>query len=293
MTDLSPLTLDEVLADIRTLPSLPAAVDALVVALGNENISIDELAQGVAKDQVLAARALRVANSAFYGLRHKVASIHEAIVVLGFSAVGSLVTAASVAGYFKPGADSGFDLPRFWRHSFGAALCARALLRDLHSRAPLPNPESGFTAGLLHDIGTLLLATTRPAHYARVVEASIDQGCGILQAERQVLGFDHAAVGAALAVRWNFPSAIVLAVARHHEPESATGETLVDVVHAANALAYGLEWQADSEAMAQEVAAAIDPAVWRRLGLNADALPDLLAGLVPEHQAYCAMLASN
>ncbi len=293
MSELPVLTLDTVLADIRQLPSLPAAVDALVVALGNDNISIDELAQGVAKDQALAARALRVANSAFYGLQHKVASIHEAIVVLGFSAVGSLVTAASVTGFFKPGAGSGFDLQRFWCHSFGAALCARALVRNLHPNPTRLNPESGFTAGLLHDIGALMLATTRPQHYARVIAVSNEQGCRIQQAERQVLGFDHAAVGAALASRWCFPPAIVLAVARHHEPESATGEILVDIAHAANALAYGRDWRGDAGAMTEAVTASIEPAVWRRLGLDEAALSDLLAGIAPEHEAYCAMLAMD
>ncbi len=293
MSELPVLTLDTVLADIHLLPSLPAAVDALVVALSNDNISIDELAQGVAKDQALAARALRVANSAFYGLQHKVASIHEAIVVLGFRAVGSLVTAASVTGYFKPSPDSGFDLQRFWCHSFGAALCARALVRGLHPNPARLNPESGFTAGLLHDIGALMLATTHPAHYARVIAMSNEQGCRIQQAERHVLGFDHAAVGAALAVRWSFPPDIVLAVARHHEPESATGETLVDVAHAANALAYGLAWHGDAGAPSWTLEATVDPAVWRRLGLNEDSLHDVLDAIAPEHQAYCAMLVMD
>jgi putative nucleotidyltransferase with HDIG domain len=293
MTEISPLTLDAVMSDIRELPSLPAAVDALVAALANDNISIDELAQGVAKDQVLAARALRVANSAFYGLQHKVASIQDAIVVLGFRAVGSLVTAASVTGYFKPRDDIGFDLQRFWHLSFGAALCARALVRNLHPNPGHLNPESGFTAGLLHDIGVLLLITTRLENYSKVLELSRQQACSIQLAEQQILGFDHAAVGAALARRWSFPADIVLAVARHHEPESAAGEVLVDVVHVANILAYGLVWRGDPDNMVAALTAEIHPAVWRRLKLQADSITDLLAAITPEHEAFCAMLAMD
>jgi putative nucleotidyltransferase with HDIG domain len=293
MPELVALTLDAVLADIERLPSLPAAVDALVAALGDENISIDELARGIAKDQVLAARALRVANSAFYGLRHKVSSIHEAIVVLGFSAVGSLVTAASVTGYFKPSADSGFDLKPFWRHCFGAALCARALARNLRQNASKLNPESAFTAGLLHDIGALLLATTRPAHYAEVLAACNQQDRKLHQVERRILGFDHAAVGAALAVRWRFPPEIVLAVARHHEPESAAGEIMVDVVHAANMLAYELAGCALADADERELLSCFHPAVGRRLGLDEKSLHGLLEGILPEHEAFSAMLEAD
>ena len=309
---MTPLSLDEVLADIRQLPSLPAAVNELIRALDNESTGIDQLADGISKDQSLAARALRVANSPFYGVQHKVASIHEAIVVLGFRAVGSLVTAASITGFFSPPREVPFDLTRFWRHSIGTALCARALARKVGL-----DPEVGFTAGLLHDIGVLMLLTTRPTHYAAVLAYQDAHDGHLREAEHEVLGFDHGAAGEALALRWRFPTEIVRAVALHHTPSAGGSEanailspdcpspalpataggrahalqdkaTLIDVVHFANILAHALDLATAPQALVPPV----DPGAWRRLGLTGVTLKSLLAGIEQEHESYCALLAA-
>ncbi len=281
------LSLDEVLADIHELPSLPAAVSELVRTLDDEAAGIDQLAEGIAKDQSLAARALRVANSPFYGIPHRVASIHDAIVILGFRAVGSLVTAASVTGYFAPPPHDAFDLPRFWRHGIGAALCARALARSAEL-----DVEAAFTAGLLHDIGVLVLLTTRPRHYARVLEYRAAHDCERVEAERELLGFDHARVGEALAERWRFPAEISRAVALHHAPEQAPGgatrPTLGDVVHVANILAHALDLSGDPN----ELVPPMDPLAWRRIGLDPAELKLMLFGIEQEHEGYCALLAA-
>lgn len=230
------LTLADVMAEMRELPSLPAAVDPLISALRNDAVSTDHLAHDIGMDPALAARVLRVANSPFYGVQKKVASIHVAIVVLGLNAVGSLVMAASVTGYFKPTTDSGLDLSHFWRHSIGVALSARALARGTRR-----GPEVCFTAGLLHDSGRLLLASLRPLLYQQVMAWRNEQDCLISAAESHVLGFDHAELGAALAERWRFPAEIVDAVANHHHPAGNAHATLVDVVHAADAIAHALD----------------------------------------------------
>jgi len=278
---LTPLTLEEVLADIRQLPSLPAVVGELIRTLDNESAGVDQLAEGIAKDQSLAARALRVANSPFYGIQHKVASIHDAIVILGFRAVGSLVTAASVTGFFSPPKSIPFDLTRFWRHGIGAALCARAL-----ARASSMDAEAAFTAGLLHDIGVLMLVTTRPAHYAVVLAHREANDCLLVEAEQAVLGFDHAAAGAALASCWRFPEEVARAVALHHAPDGGMG--LVDVVHVANILAHALDLAGDPQARVPP----LNPEAWRHLGLDQAALKALLPGIEQEHESYCALLAT-
>ena len=279
---MAPLTLDEVVASVGQLPALPAVVDELIRAFENEAVGVDELAGGVAKDQALAARVLRVANSPFYGVQQKVASIHDAIVVLGFRAVGSLVMAASVTGYFSPAEQSTFDLAGFWRHSIGAALCAKALARRTGLDA-----ESGFTAGLLHDIGRLMLVTTHSMHYAKVLAWREEHDCLIHRAERHVLGFDHAQAGEILARRWRFPPDIVRAVAQHHAPAAADARSLADVAHVANILAHALDLGGEAQAMVPP----LDPGAWRRLGLDGPALKSMVAGIEREHESYCALLA--
>ena len=276
----APLSLEQVLADIRQLPSLPAVVGELVKTLNNEFADIGQIAKGIAKDQSLAARALRVANSPFYGIQHEVASIHEAIVILGFRAVGSLVMAASVMGYFPLPVGIAFDLTRFWRHGIGTALCARAL-----ARASGGDAETAFTVGLLHDIGVLLLATTRPTHYAKVLAWRAANDCLLVEAEQAVLGFDHAQAGEALASRWGFPAGIARAVALHHAPGG--GGDMVAVAHVANILAHALDLAGDPRARVPP----LDMETWRRLGLDRATLKALLAGIEQEHENYCALLA--
>ncbi|MEW5770237.1 MAG: HDOD domain-containing protein [Pseudomonadota bacterium] len=274
---MTPLTMDEVLANIQRMPSLPVIVGDLIKALDDEETGIDQLAEGIAKDQTLAARALRVANSPFYGTQHKVASIHDAIVILGFRAVGSLVTAASITGYFAPPPGVAFNLASFWRHGIGTALCARALARDAGV-----DPESAFTAGLLHDIGALVLLTAEPKRYAKVLAHRERNDSFRIEAEREVLGVDHAQAGEALASRWRFPSEIVRAVALHHAPDAG----LADVVHAADVLAHALDLAGDPLARVPTPC----PGAWRRLGLDRDRLRAMFGGIEQEHAGYCALL---
>jgi putative nucleotidyltransferase with HDIG domain len=287
---MTPPSLEEVLADIRQLPSLPAVVGELLRVLNHESTGVDQLADGIAKDQALAACVLRVANSPFFGVQYKVASIHNAIVVLGFRAVGSLVMAATVTGFFTPPREVSFDLSQFWRHSIGTALCARVLARHVGL-----DPEIGFAAGLLHDIGVLMLLTTRPTHYAAVLAYREAHDCHLVEAERAVLGFDHGVAGEALAVRWRFPAEIVGAVALHHLPSAGDHPpafqdkaTLADVVHLANILAHALDLGAAPQALVPPV----DPDVWRRIGLSGESLKPLLAAVEREHEGYCALLAA-
>lgn len=278
------VSLEEILAEVDVLPSLPTIVDELVRAMDKEDVSVDELVDGIAGDQALAARVLRVANSPFYGVQHKVSSIHDAVVVLGFRAIGSLVLAASVTGYFSPPAGYGFDLQGFWRHSIGAALAARALARKGGLDA-----ETGFTAGLLHDIGRLMLVTRHTLEYADVMAECAGEDCPVCDAERRILGFDHAQVGEILARRWRLPAEIVRAVAQHHAPEPVRECSYADIAHVADVLAHAL----DLARTEQEMVPSLDVGAWRRLRLDGPTLTALLPGIVREHEHYSALLAAG
>jgi putative nucleotidyltransferase with HDIG domain len=283
-SDSKVLTLADVLMNIRELPSLPSAINAIIVALKNDALNVNMLAHDIARDQALAARVLRVANSPFYGVQHKVASIHDAVVVLGLNAVGSLVTAASLTGFFKPGTETEFDLNRFWRHSIGVALCSRALARGAKLDA-----ESGFSAGLLHDIGILLLVTMNPTQYKQVAVWRKQQDCLVPEAELAVLSFDHTAVGAALSERWRFPEEIINAVKYHHRPQGGDRVTLADVVHVADAIAHALDLDNEPDAIVPP----IDEGAWQRLNLTESTVVNILEKVEQEHAGYCALLAAS
>lgn len=233
----------EALRRLRELPSLPDAVGQLLLLLQRDDLDTRELADKIALDQAIAAKTLRLANSSFYGLSARVTSLQQAIAVLGMHSIRTLVTAIAMTGSLRAPALPGFDLRQFWRHALATAAAARAL-----ARCQQQNPETAFTAGLLHDIGVPVLATCFPPEYAAMDAWRLAQGCSQSEAEQACFGFDHAAMGAALAAHWRFPPAIQEAAAQHHG-EQWQGRSLPLTVHLANLLAHAATpadpaWQA-------------------------------------------------
>jgi putative nucleotidyltransferase with HDIG domain len=231
---LRPIARDELLAAVRDLPPLPSVVLELVQSLGNEELSATQYSAKISRDQALAAKTLRVANSSFYGRGRQVRSVAEAIVVLGLRTVRGVVTAAGLADTFRR--SPGFDHYAFWRHSIGSALCAQALAVELGR----DDVDLTFTVGLLHDIGRLALASAFAPAYAEVEQWRCDKDCPDGEAERAVLGIDHAEVGGLIARQWNFAPAIVDAILQHHSPPAAAEVTLTGIAHVADAIAHAL-----------------------------------------------------
>ncbi|WEF31159.1 HDOD domain-containing protein [Pseudoduganella chitinolytica] len=207
------LTYDEVVEGLGDLPSLPAVVMELLNSIDQEDVDIGLLARKVSHDQALTAKTLRLANSSAYGFQVKVTTIQQAITYLGFETTRNLITAAAVTGCFAEGKCAGFDHKAFWRHSIGSAACAKVLARHMRF-----NQDYAFTAGLLHDIGRLVLVSGFPRHYERVLAWRAQHDSTLLLAERTVLGIDHVEAGLALAEHWNFSDTMRLAIGGHHAP---------------------------------------------------------------------------
>lgn len=236
-----PISRDELLAALRDLPPLPSVVLELVESLGHEELSAAQYAAKISRDQALAAKTLRLANSSFYGRGRQVHSVAEAISVLGLRTVRGVVTAAGMAGSFRR--HPGFDHNAFWRHSIGSALCAQALAAELRR----DDADLAFTVGLLHDIGRLALASAFAPAYAEVERWRRDQDRPDGDAERAVLGIDHAEVGGLIARQWNFAPSIVDAIREHHAPPDAAGVTLTGIAHVADAIAHALGLAGDAD----------------------------------------------
>ena len=207
------LSYDDVVKTLHDLPSLPAVVMELLNSIEQEDIDIAVLAKKVSHDQALTAKTLRLANSSLYGLQVKVTTIQQAITYLGFQTTRNLITAAAVTGCFTEGACKGFDHKAFWRHSIATAACAKVLARHMRF-----NQDYAFTAGLLHDIGRLVLVSCFPERYADVIAYREAHDCSLLDAERSAMGIDHVDAGLALAEHWNFSDTMRLAIGGHHEP---------------------------------------------------------------------------
>jgi putative nucleotidyltransferase with HDIG domain len=279
-TALRPIARDELLAALRDLPPLPSVVLELVESLGHEELSATQYAAKISRDQALAAKTLRLANSSFYGRGRQVRSVAEAIGVLGLRTVRGVVTAAGLAGGFRRHA--GFDHDAFWRHSIGSALCAQALAGELQR----DDADLAFTVGLLHDIGRLALASAFAPAYAEVERWRRDQDCPGAEAERAVLGIDHAEVGGLIARQWNFAPAIVDAIREHHAPPATAELTLTGIAHVADAIAHALGLAGDAD----EAVPALALPLWAACRLDDAACMRLFAHTEAQFQTLCEAL---
>jgi putative nucleotidyltransferase with HDIG domain len=216
------------------VPPVAGTVMELLRSLDDDNLDASHLAKKIGQDPVLSARVLKIVNSPFYGVAGRVASLQEAVMVLGFSSVRRLALAVSLNGSFPMHSAGNADPRRLWRHSFCVALCAQALARLVRI-----DPETAFTAGLLHDIGRIALVAAEPARFSAAL-AVRNQYRDLSAAEQSVFGYNHAEFGARLLERWHLPKPLLRAVAFHHAPDTAPTDALTDLVSLADHMAHAV-----------------------------------------------------
>ena len=220
------------------LPSVPAALARVIQITNKEHATAEEVASVVMLDQSLATKVLRIANSAFYGRMRKAETITEAIVTLGFASVRNLAASASVVDALFPSQMfPGFSWQDMWVHSVTCGLATEAIHGRI-SRGRGGKSEAAFVAGLLHDVGKLILARALPQKFTQIVEICTEQGLEMDQAEHSILSMDHAKVGGELAQEWDFPPQLQAGISWHHSPGGADEyEDMATAVYAANLLA--------------------------------------------------------
>lgn len=278
---MTPLSLEQVVRGIRELPSLPLIVLELLEAMDQEDASIGLLAERISHDQALAAKTLRLANSSFYGMPSAVTTVQQAIAILGFGTVRMLVTAASIKQAFSQEGPSCFNFKQFWQYAIATAICTKSL-----APAMRVSPDMAFITGLLHDVGQLVLAVQFPDQYAAVLKRVAADDCSLLDAERAVIGIDHAVVGGALAAHWSFPGAMQDAVERHHADHGASDAGLALAVHLADALAHAM----DLTGNACEAVPLVSDAVWAHLPQDPDKLARMTRDIAAEYTSICQIL---
>ncbi len=204
--------------NIGSLPTLPRVAIEVISMANDPQVSIKEIASVISRDPSLSARVLKVANSAFYGLTQRVASIQLALVILGLNRVKNLVIGVSVLKTFpiKPGIPT-FDREKFWEHSAGCGQISKILAGLLGYE--MDGEE--FVAGLLHDIGKIALDQFFHDEFVEVIDLTFREGVPMIEAEKKVLSITHAEIGSWLAEKWKLPLSLVEAIAYHHEPRKA------------------------------------------------------------------------
>ena len=233
MTRFNPTDLRNRIEQLGDLPTLPHVVQRLATMISRPTVSAEEIGTIIEKDQVLAAKVLRLANSPFYGFPSRIGSVSHAVIVLGFNVVKGLTLCASALTIMK---DAGMD--QLWRHSLGVAITANLLA----TRLEIKNPEELFVSGLLHDIGKVVLYVKWPDVGTCIKDAQkAHADRSLLDVEQELTGLSHAEIGGYLAGAWHLPVTLREPILYHHNPTQAKEATLqTAIVHVADILVKGL-----------------------------------------------------
>ncbi|MDR2579560.1 MAG: HDOD domain-containing protein [Fibromonadaceae bacterium] len=224
------------------LPTLPSVFFTINKMLSDPRTSAVEVGLAISSDQVITTKILRLVNSAFYGFSGRVNTISHAISILGFSSTKNIVLATSVLSSLKlKNPIEGFNLAAFWKHSAAVGAISKLVAAETHPQ----KQEEAFTAGLLHDIGKLILAICAPEEFAQCLNLAISKNCLFIDVEREVLGITHTEIVKWINEKWNLPEEIVNVITNHHNKIYASaGEhaKLIAVVQIADVLARGLQY---------------------------------------------------
>ncbi len=266
--------LDSVVQSVNELPSLPQVALEVMRLTRDPNTSARELNDVICQDQALTANMLRLANSAYYGFPRLIGTVGEAVVLLGFQTVRSIILTAALGDTLSKEVKAySLEKGELWRHSIGVATAGRMIAM----KAGYKYQDLAYTAGLLHDVGKIVLADYLDIYCTEVMEKVSADKVSFSDAECEILGIDHAQTGGEVAKKWNFPAEIVEAITYHHTPDLAVQDPkLTAITHIADIMCTvigvgigidGLLYQASAHAL--EI-----------LGLDEIILEELIADLI-------------
>ena len=227
-------SLNALLNQAGELPSLPEAYIRVTELLDAECSTAYQIGDALQTDPALNARILKLINSAYFGLRNPVTSISQAVTLLGREQLQQVLLGSVLSDVFKDFDITDFPLRDFWQHSIKTAIIARQLAMQ---NARIIDHEAFFTAGLLHDIGWLVIAKVNANAYRVITEISLASNRDMIEVEAEKLGVTHVDVGAALLRKWRIPDVIVQCLNKHHDPDHEEPYAIeTSIVYLANRL---------------------------------------------------------
>ncbi len=255
---------------VKDFLSLPEVYYRIRDLLEDPDSDSLELSRVIECDTGLTARLLKMVNSAFYGLPGRIDRVSHALSLLGRQTVSDLILTTLAIRAFAKISTHLVDMSTFWHHSIYCGLIAKMLAKRCH----VLHAERLFIAGVLHDVGQLVLYRSRPESAAQALALAEPNDEGLYRAEQQLFGYTHAAVAAELLKLWTLPTSLQASIAFHHEPERATDFVLeTAIVHLANSIANSVEPGRHIEAPAF----CTKPQAWQRVGLSEELIESVLA----------------
>lgn len=258
----------ELVAGAKSIASFPAIVEEITAEIKNPLSTAFSLSDIIMRDTGLSGRLLHLANSSFYGCSTLVSTVTQAINIIGFNQLRDFAMATSVSTMFKGIPSELVDMESFWRHSIGCGIAARILATYRQET----NCERFFIAGLLHDVGRLVIYQQIPDEAKAVFEKAAASERLLVEVEQEELGFTHADVGALLLEQWKLPLPLVETVGLYHSPgRPSLYAIMVAVVHAADIVSNAMELGTSGERYVHP----LNEKAWNRLELSDDIMGHL------------------
>ncbi len=267
----------ETIANISTIPTLPTVLERITTLLQNPQTSAEEIGRAITQDQALASKVLKLVNSAFYGFPGRISTITHAVVILGFSTIKNIVLTASIFDRFKSKKDSssGFNMEKFWLHSVACGAAAQTLAKHVGNQ----DKEECFIAGLIHDIGKIILCQYLPKEFNAVIKNVQENNILIYDSEKELLNTTHQEIGGIIAKNWNLPTSLQYAVCYHHIPSKSQNHYFtISIVHCADILIRALDFGNGGDNKIPPLA----DHVMKTLKLNERTLPPILKEISEE-----------
>lgn len=265
------LNIEYIVSKVNDMKVLPEIVNKIIALTDDPDSTVQDMEKAILKDSVLTTKILRLANSAYYGYARNISTISRAAVLLGFQAIKSLALASTVRTFLTDEL-KGYSLEKddLWTQSQTCAIASRFIAKEIK----YSNPEEAYIAGLLRDIGKTILNQHMEKEYAEVLSKIEVDNLSFLDAEREVLGFNHAEIGEKVAEKWNLPKALVDAIGHHHTPEQSNiNPLLVSIVHIADAITMMMGVGLGVDGLAYN----LSPMAIETIGLDASQLENIIS----------------
>jgi len=216
--------LEKIIQSVDSIPAFPSVTNKIMSLVTREDYAITDLVKLIEYDQSIAANVIKMSNSAYFGARHKIKTIHDAVVYLGQQNLIHLVQTAGASRFYRK-ASGGYAQPArdLWKHSVAVAIMSQILSQKILQQV---NPTL-YAAALLHDIGKVFLGEYVQQSIQKIEKLVEQDGRSFLEGEKEVLGIDHAELGEMIAHHWNFPEEIREGIAYHHRPNLGQGENII------------------------------------------------------------------
>jgi putative nucleotidyltransferase with HDIG domain len=270
------ISLEDLIENEEKLPILPGIFSKLMETIENPRRNASDIANIVEKDSSLCASALKLVNSPFYGFPKKIDTIYNAVVILGTRQLSLLAMGLSVIEIFKDIPSDYIDMKKIWTHCLAVGLCSKIIARQ----ADCQDYNKIFVAGILHDIGKLVMFKKIPLRTALTIKKAWENDLFIVEAEEKYLGFTHCEAGEKICLKWGLPELIADVSKNHHYPQNSKYPLQCSVVHLAEVIVNAVEIGCSGERLVLPV----DDYSWNILDLSSNAVPVIIRQLQIEMQ---------